>query len=83
MGAAQGVHSDWSDSIWPETNPNEFVFLRLTARVTGGWRDEIRSRNGQNPKPRKSQKNGENLAVRVHAVLGCVSESLRTIDNHT
>jgi hypothetical protein len=23
----------------------------LTARVTGGWRDETRPRNGQNPKP--------------------------------
>jgi hypothetical protein len=43
---------------------------RPTARVTGGWRDETRSRNGKNPKPRKNQFGGENPAVRVHAVLG-------------
>jgi hypothetical protein len=43
----------------------------LTTAVisTGGWRDETRSRNGQNPKPRKSHFGGENPAVRVHAVL--------------
>jgi hypothetical protein len=28
----------------------------------GGWRDETRSRNGGNPKPRKSQFSGENPA---------------------
>jgi hypothetical protein len=42
----------------------------LTARVTGGWRDETRPRNGQNPKPRTKPKNGENPAVLVDALLG-------------
>ena len=30
----------------------DFLPGGLTARVTGGWRDETRPRNGQNPKPR-------------------------------
>jgi hypothetical protein len=42
----------------------------LTARVTGGWRDETRPRNGQNSNSRKSHFDGANPAVRVHAVLG-------------
>jgi len=28
-----------------------FINRRLTARVTGGWKDETHSRNGKNPKP--------------------------------
>jgi hypothetical protein len=40
------------------------------ARVTGGWRDETRPRNGQHPKPREDQLGGANPAVRGHAVLG-------------
>jgi hypothetical protein len=45
------------------------MMQRLTARVTGGWRDETRSRNGKSSKLRKMPKNGANPAVRVHAVL--------------
>jgi hypothetical protein len=56
------------DSLLPDMLPGG-----LTARVTGGWRDETRSRNGQNPKPRKKPKNGANPAVRVHALLGSAS----------
>jgi len=33
--AVRGVRADWSDSTRPSSNTDEFVFLRLTARVTG------------------------------------------------
>ena len=58
---------------------NIFLFsflVRPTARDivpvgdTGGWRDEIRSRNGKKTQSHeKSQFDGANAAVRVHAVL--------------
>jgi hypothetical protein len=43
---------DLQDSISTEKQEAGvgFEFVRLTARVTGGWRDETRPRNGQIPK---------------------------------
>jgi len=52
----------------------------LTARVTGGWRDETRPRNGQNSKPESTQFGGENPAVLVHAVLASTSKRNQLAD---
>jgi hypothetical protein len=40
------------------------------ARITGGGWDWIHLRNGKKPKPEPTDFDGENPAVRVHALLG-------------
>src|SRR3990172_3115705 len=42
----------------------------LTVRVTGGWRDETRSRNGQNPKPRKRSNNAARTHLSTARIVG-------------
>jgi len=52
-----------------------------TARVTGIWRDETRSRNGKSQSHEKCSFGGENPAVRVHAV--CATRSLEIVPQGT
>jgi hypothetical protein len=57
------------------TFPLPFLFFRVrrpTASVTGGWRDETRSRNGKTQSHGQSHFGGVNPAVRVHALLGAI-----------
>jgi hypothetical protein len=50
-------------------------FERPTVGIScGGWRGEIRHRNGKSLKPRKSLKNAPRTHRQLHAVLGGVPE---------
>ncbi len=49
--------------------------MRLTVGIScGGWRGEIRCRNGTNFQPAKCQDNAARTHRQLHAVLGGVSE---------
>jgi len=67
--AVRGVRADWSDSTRPSSNTDEFVFLRPTACVTGGW-GEPTHETGNCHRSETTPKNAQSPSRPVHALLG-------------